>query len=95
MPADCHRCGERLEDIPMNRYTNPIPSCCPDRSGPCRIGQEELDRILTALACQNQNSDRPFVRRKRSDRRRASRAQVRKSAGFDTGRLFFTFVTKL
>ena len=54
MPADCHRCGERLEDIPMNRYTNPIPSCCPDRSGPCRIGQEELDRILTALACQNQ-----------------------------------------
>ncbi len=54
MPTVCSHCGEGMEDIPMNRYTNPIPSCCPNRSGPCRMGQEGLDRILTALACQNQ-----------------------------------------
>lgn len=54
MSADRLNPKETMEDIPMNRYTNPIPACCPDRPGPCRIRQEEMDHILTALACQNQ-----------------------------------------
>ena len=54
MPTGCPHREERMEDIPMNRYTNPIPTCCPDRPGPCRLEQEGLDHILTSLACQNQ-----------------------------------------
>lgn len=54
MPAGCLHTEERMEDIPMNRYTNPIPACCPKQTEPCRIQQEEMDHILTALACQNQ-----------------------------------------
>jgi len=54
MPAGCLHTEERMEEMPMNRYANPIPACCPKPSGPCPARQEELDRILTALACQNQ-----------------------------------------
>lgn len=54
MPTGCLHPEEQMEEIPMNRYANPIPTCCPKQSGPCRIRQEEMDHILTALACQNQ-----------------------------------------
>ena len=54
MSAEHLHTKEPMEDIPMNRYTNPIPTCCANRSGPCRYRQEEMDQILTALACQNQ-----------------------------------------
>lgn len=53
MPTCCSQCEDWMEDIPMNRYINPIPTC-PKQTGPCRIQQEEMDHILTALACQNQ-----------------------------------------
>ena len=49
-----HCTEESMEDIPMNRYTNPIPTCCPNRTGRCQFQEEACDRILTALACQNQ-----------------------------------------
>lgn len=54
MSAGIHHTEESMEDIPMNRYTNPIPTCCPNRPGRCQIQEEACDRILTALACQNQ-----------------------------------------
>ena len=54
MSTGCPPCGERMEPIPMNRYKHPIPTGCPDRPGPCRMEQEGLDHVLTALACQNQ-----------------------------------------
>lgn len=54
MPTGCPHREERMENIPMNRYTNPIPAGCPKPSAPCPIGQEGLDHILTALASQNQ-----------------------------------------
>lgn len=54
MSADRLYTEEIMEDVPMTRYTNPLPTGCPNRSGPCRIRQEEMDHILTALACQNQ-----------------------------------------
>ncbi len=53
MPTCCPLCEDQMEHIPMNRYTNPIPTY-PKQTGPCRIRQEEMDHILTALACQNQ-----------------------------------------
>lgn len=40
--------------IPMNRYTNPIPTCCCKQSDRCLAQQEGFDHILTALVCQNQ-----------------------------------------
>lgn len=43
-----------MEDIPMNRYANPIPVCCPRKTGGCQAQQEGIDHILTALAWQNQ-----------------------------------------
>lgn len=54
MSAEQLHTKESMEDVPMNRYTNPIPACCPNRCEPCRLRQEETDHILTALACQNQ-----------------------------------------
>ena len=53
MPTGCPHPEDRMEEMPMNRYANPIPTC-PKPSGPCRVRQEEMDHILTALACQNQ-----------------------------------------
>lgn len=56
-----HLCGcaageEFLEDVPMRRYRNPIPTCesrpKPEHS-PCAC-RAELEEILDALACQNQ-----------------------------------------
>lgn len=43
-----------MEEIPMNRFTNPIPSCCRARCDRCQIQPEGVDHILTALAIQNQ-----------------------------------------
>lgn len=54
MPTGQRHTEEPMEDIPMNRYTNPIPTCCPNRPGRCRFQEEACDHILTALACQNQ-----------------------------------------
>ena len=54
MSCGCPHRDERMEDIPMNRYTNPIPACCPKQSGRCSLPEETIDHILTALACQNQ-----------------------------------------
>lgn len=54
MPNRCLHGEEQMEETPMSRYTNPLPSCCPHQTGPCRIRQEEIDHILIALACQNQ-----------------------------------------
>lgn len=50
--------GESMEDMPMCRYSNPIPICehkrgCGSRGGRCSC-EEELEQILAALACQNQ-----------------------------------------
>lgn len=47
-----------MEDMPMCRYSNPIPTC-EHKSGCGSCGgrsscQEELKQILAALACQNQ-----------------------------------------
>ncbi len=52
----CDASEEFLEDMPMRRYRNPIPTCerKPEQesnSCPCR---EELERVLDALSCQNQ-----------------------------------------
>ena len=55
----CHGCAaseEFLEDMPMRRYRNPIPTCEHKPAhdpGPCPC-REELEQILDALACQNQ-----------------------------------------
>ena len=54
MPTGCPHGTEPMEDVPMNRYTNPIPVCCPKQSAPCAVHPEDVDHILTALACQNQ-----------------------------------------
>jgi hypothetical protein len=44
---------EELEDVPMCRYSNPIPTC--DRRGDSRGSYaEQLDQIQSALACQTQ-----------------------------------------
>ncbi|MGM9605937.1 MAG: hypothetical protein ACI4ML_03985 [Aristaeellaceae bacterium] len=52
----CAASEEFLEDMPMRRYRNPIPTCesrpKPEHS-PC-VCREELEEILDALACQNQ-----------------------------------------
>lgn len=50
--------GEPMEDMPMCRYSNPIPTCehkrgCGSRGGHCPC-EEQLEQILAALACQNQ-----------------------------------------
>lgn len=50
--------GESMEDMPMCRYSHPIPTCehkrgCGSRGGRCAC-EEELEQILAALACQNQ-----------------------------------------
>ncbi len=53
----CAASGELLEDMPMRRYRNPIPTCGfppAHDPGPCCPCREELERILDALACQNQ-----------------------------------------
>lgn len=47
---------EAMEDMPMCRYRNPIPTCehkCGSCGGHCPCG-EQLEQILAALACQNQ-----------------------------------------
>lgn len=50
-----HSCSEdRMEPPPMNRYTNPIPTCCHKQGDRCLAQQEGLDHVLTALASQNQ-----------------------------------------
>ena len=54
MSTGQHHTEEPMENIPMNRYTNPIPTRCPNQPGRCRLPEETCDRILTALACQNQ-----------------------------------------
>lgn len=54
----CTRSSEGwMEDIPMCRYSNPIPLC----DGSCKQGQSracntqcQLDQVLLALNCQNQ-----------------------------------------
>jgi hypothetical protein len=43
---------EELEDVPMCRYSNPIPTC--DRRDSRASYAEQLDQILSALACQTQ-----------------------------------------
>lgn len=43
-----------MEQIPMNRYANPIPTCGQKQGDRCLIQQEGLDHILTALVSQNQ-----------------------------------------
>jgi hypothetical protein len=43
---------EELEDVPMCRYSNPIPTC--DRRDNCGSYAQQLDQILSALACQTQ-----------------------------------------
>lgn len=45
---------DTMEQVPMNRYSNPIPTCCPSKSRCCQAQQEGIDHILTALAWQNQ-----------------------------------------
>lgn len=47
----CPGCGagQPVEDMPMCRYSNPIPAC--QRGHGCG---EPLERILEALNCQNQ-----------------------------------------
>lgn len=45
----CGRSAEAMEDVPMCRYSNPIPAC--QRGHGCG---EPLERILEALNCQNQ-----------------------------------------
>lgn len=54
MPTGRPQSEDRMEEIPMNRYINPIPACCPKQAEPCRLRQEGIDHILAALACQNQ-----------------------------------------
>ena len=54
MSCSCPHREDRMEDVPMNRYSNPIPACCPRQSGQCLLQEESVDHILTALACQNQ-----------------------------------------
>ena len=53
----CAACSQSvLEDMPMRRYSNPIPTCPRQQESepsPCR-SQDGLDQILAALACQNQ-----------------------------------------
>lgn len=54
-------CGgsvEAMEDVPMCRYSNPIPTCehkhgCGSCGAP-RPYEEQLEQIQAALACQNQ-----------------------------------------
>lgn len=54
MPG-CQCCSEGpMEEIPMNRFSNPIPPCCRNRPDRCLIQSEGIDHILTALAVQNQ-----------------------------------------
>lgn len=48
---------EAMEDVPMNRYSNPIPVCERKQSRPCGGRDpwgERSEQILAALACQNQ-----------------------------------------
>lgn len=45
-------CG--MEDVPMTRYSNPIPVCEDMEEGACCSCRRELERILEALSCQNQ-----------------------------------------
>ena len=55
---NCRSCpnatDETMEEIPMNRYANPIPVCHRRQEEACPIRQEGLDHILTALSFQNQ-----------------------------------------
>ena len=54
----CGRSAEAMEDVPMCRYSNPIPTCehkhgCGACGAP-RLYEEQLEQIQAALACQNQ-----------------------------------------
>ena len=56
-PCCCAACSQGdLEEIPMRRYSNPIPACPrpQEPAAPSCGRHEELDQILAALACQNQ-----------------------------------------
>lgn len=46
--------GGAVDDVPMCRYSNPIPTC--EHSGGCGRGLrgEQLEQIAAALNCQNQ-----------------------------------------
>lgn len=47
-------CEEDLEDVPMSRYCNPIPTCrCEEEHSGCNCAGE-LHSILGLLECQNQ-----------------------------------------
>ena len=62
MTSNCHqprgrqtcRLEEDLTEEPMNRYIHPIPCCCGCCPSFWNVGTPELDRILEALARQNQ-----------------------------------------
>lgn len=52
----CAASEEFLEDMPMRRYRNPIPTCAckpAHEPSPCPC-REELEEISAALACLNQ-----------------------------------------
>lgn len=55
--ACARSCEDRMEDVPMCRYSNPIPTCDANRARepgrPCDT-RCQLDQILLALNCQNQ-----------------------------------------
>lgn len=51
-PSDCW-----MEDMPMSRYSNPIPTCdgsCRREQSCSRSTQCQMDQVLLALNCQNQ-----------------------------------------
>ena len=53
--SGCQCCSQGpMEEIPMNRFSNPIPPCRCTRSDRCAVQPEGIDHILTALAIQNQ-----------------------------------------
>lgn len=54
MPNSYFHSEDEMENTPMNRYVNPIPAPCHPSPGCCKIQQEGIDHILTALSCQNQ-----------------------------------------
>lgn len=68
--------GESMEDMPMCRYSNPIPTCehkrgCGSRGGRCSY-EEELEQIL-APGLSKPASGRPAGRGQLSDRRASGR----------------------
>lgn len=46
--------GEAVDDVPMCRYSNPIPTCEHKGGGSRCPRGEQLEQIAAALNCQNQ-----------------------------------------